>query len=59
MSQSKVVRAGGDLTHGGPAQHQLVRAQAQEVREVGGAVRELENVERAIDAGEYLREAGA
>ena len=49
-----VVGARRDLAHGRPAQHQLVRAQAQEVREVGGAVGELQDLQRPLDAGEHL-----
>ena len=36
-----VVGARGELAHGRPPQHQLARAHAQEVREVGVTVREL------------------
>jgi hypothetical protein len=46
-----VVGARRDLAHRRSAQHQLRVAQPQEIREVGGAVRKLQHVERPRHAG--------
>src|SRR5215472_3121776 len=42
---SHVVCARGDLTHGWPAQHELVRAEADQVCQVRRAIGELENLD--------------
>ena len=53
-----VVRAGGDLPHRRPTQDELVRADAQEVRQVRRAVRELENLDGIAGAAEDIGEPG-
>jgi len=45
-----VVRARRDLPHRRPSQHQLVRAHAQQIGQVRGTVRKLEDFERAVGA---------
>ena len=54
-----VVGAGRDLAERRAPEHELVTADAQEVRQVGGAVRELQDLERSRDTGQGLGEARA
>jgi hypothetical protein len=51
-----VVRARGDLTHRRPAQHQLVRADAEQIGQVRRSVRELEDVDGPLDPGQERRQ---
>jgi len=53
------VGAGSQLAEGRAAQHQLAASDAQQIGEVGRAVRELEDLDRAVDAGQRLGEPGA
>ena len=53
-----VVGAGRDLAERRPAQHQLVRAHPEEIREVGRAVGELEHLERPARGREAPRRGG-